>query len=202
MKNLTFYALICLLATTSFKKSNCSCGDLGPKDHKRTNVKDRPVSHAHATKVPVVFVLNLPISDEEKEEIKQNEDVILTAEKRLVTVTGYAWIVKVSPEDCDIHIEISATNNKNAPRIIAEIPNSNEYCDLHSRVLNDLVERFNLPSKKEYHFDKTDNDGKPIKLTVTGLLFWDNGHPTNYNHGSANVGSVWELHPVSKLEWE
>ena len=55
---------------------------------------------------------------------------------------------------------------------------------------------------KEYHFDKTDNGGEPIKINLTGYLFWDSGHPTNKNHGSDKVGSVWEVHPVFKLNWK
>ncbi len=38
-------------------------------------------------------------------------------------------------------------------------------------------------------------------MTVTGYLFWDSGHPTNANHGSEHVGSVWEIHLISKLRW-
>ena len=65
-----------------------------------------------------------------------------------MSVTGYAWIIKLSPEDCDIHIELSEANDKNAERAIAEIPNTSAYCSLHSEVLSDLQNKFHLHKKK------------------------------------------------------
>jgi hypothetical protein len=146
--------------------------------------------------------LKMGITAPEKASIKANENKELVREKKIVSMTGYAWIIKLSSEDCDIHIEMSETNDKNAPRIIAEIPNTSAYCDLHKRILNDLVTKFHLPKKNEYRFDKTDNGGKSIKLNVAGLLFWDSGHPTNANHGSDKVASVWEVHPICALNWK
>ena len=202
MNKITILLSTYLLLTASFKKIDCSCNYLGTAAHKRASVKNRHFSDTHGTRITVSDILKMKITDLEKESIHQDENIVLNNEKRMVAVTGYAWILKISDEDCDIHIELSETNDKNAKRIIAEIPNTSEYCQLHTRVLNDLVNKFKLNKKQDYRFDISDNGGKPLKLTVTGLLFWDSGHPTNHNHGSEKVGSIWELHPVSKLEWK
>lgn len=144
----------------------------------------------------------MKITKDEKKQIYSDENEMLEREKKIISITGYAWIIKLSEEDCDIHIELSENNSVSEKRIIAEIPNTADYCKLHERVLHDLISKFHLNKKNDYRFDKTDNGGKAIKLTVTGFLFWDSGHPTNKNHGSKQVGTVWEIHPLTKLEWE
>jgi hypothetical protein len=150
----------------------------------------------------ISVILKMKATTQEKKDIKAKEDEPVLREKKRIKVTGYAWIIKLSDEDCDIHIELSADNKKSSKRIIAEIPNTTEYCDLHKRVMNDLTNKFHLNPKTEYHFDQKDNGGKPLMITVMGYLFWDSGHPTNHNHGSKKVGSVWEIHPVWSLKWE
>lgn len=191
------------VAITSFKPAlDCGCNHLGEAEHKRQGIKNRAVSTAEGTPLPIEKMLEMKITADEKKAIKSNPDQALDREKQIVSVTGYAWIIKTSAEDCDIHIEMSETNDSTAKRIIAEIPNTTEYCDFHTRVMEELVRKFHLHKKNEYHFDKGDNNGKPIKMTVTGYLFWDSGHPTNSHHGSAKVGSIWELHPVFKLDWK
>jgi hypothetical protein len=198
-----FSVLVLLIFTTSFKPIDCPCNFLGTADHKRDKVKNRPPANANtATTIPFQEILKMKIKKSEKDSIKANEDREVFREKKVVSVTGYAWVIKLSDDDCDVHIEMSEKNSKNAKRIIAEIPNTSDYCQLHNRITEDLVSKFHLNKKKDYRFDKTDNGGKPIKLTVTGYLFWDSGHPTNKNHGTKQVGSVWEIHPVSQLKWE
>jgi hypothetical protein len=150
----------------------------------------------------IITVLKMKATAQEKKDIKAKEDEPVLREKKRIKVTGYAWIIKLSGEDCDIHIELSADNKKSSKRIIAEIPNTTEYCELHKRIMSDLVSKFNLKAKDDYRFDQKDNGGKPIKMTVMGYLFWDSGHPNNKNHGSKKVGSVWEIHPVWSLKWE
>lgn len=189
-------------AITSFKPGlDCGCNHLGESKHKRQEVKTRPFLTTEGTPLSISDMLQMKITDDEKAAIHSDPDKALDREKQIVSVTGYAWIIKTSDDDCDIHIELSETEDKTSKRIIAEIPNTEEYCDFHKSIMEDLVSKFHLHKKNEYHFDKKDNGGKPVKMTVTGYLFWDSGHPTNANHGSAMVGSVWELHPVFKLEW-
>ena len=197
------YFIIVALTFLSFKSADCPCNFLGTADHKRDKVKNRPFANVNNTaKTPLKGILKMKITNSEKDSIKANEDREVFREKKIVSATGYAWVIKLSDDDCDVHIEMSEKNSKKGKRIIAEIPNTSDYCNLHNRIMEDLVNKFHLNKKKDYRFDKTDNGGKPIQLTVTGYLFWDSGHPTNKNHGTKQVGSVWEIHPVSQLKWE
>jgi hypothetical protein len=209
MRKIILPLFLCFIVVTAFSPKyvepapGCGCNYLGKAEHKRQEIKNRaPGDISKTIPLQISDILNMQITSEEKSEIKLNDSKLLLEENKIVSVTGYAWIIKLSSEDCDIHIELSETNDKNAERVIAEIPNTSDYCTLHSEVLNDLQNKFHLHKKKEYHFDKTDNGGEPIKLTVTGYLFWDSGHPTNKSHGSDKVGSVWEVHPVFHLKWK
>ena len=204
MKKALLFLISMFAFITSFVRPlDCPCGYLGEANHKRDKVKNRSkVDVPSLDPTPISDILKMKVTTAEKKAIKLDEDKPVDREKKLISVTGYAWIIKLSGEDCDIHIELSADNKKSSKRIIAEIPNTSGYCEFHKQILKDLVSRYNLTAKNEYRFDKKDNGGKPIKMTVAGYLFWDSGHPTNHNHGSNKVGSVWELHPVSSLKWE
>lgn len=194
--------LLLLIIIASKPIDGCGCNYLGEATHKRVKVKDRsPASPSGATPLNVSDILSMKATKTETAAIRVDENKPVVREKQIVTVTGYAWIIKESDDDCDVHIEMSETNSKTAKRIIAEIPNTNPYCTFRSSVLGALVTKFHLPVKKVYRFDNGDNNGKAIKITVTGYLFWDSGHPTGNNHGSEFVGSVWEVHPISKLRW-
>lgn len=204
MKKISILIFVLLFSITSFKPSvDCGCDYLGKAAHKRQQIKNRlPVNSVEPTHLLISDILKMQISKSEKDEIKADPNKAIIKENEIVSITGYAWVIKLSAEDCDIHIELSETNDRAASRVIAEVPNTKEYCNLHAKILSDLVTKYHLHKKKEYHFDKTDNGGEPIKINLTGYLFWDSGHPTNKNHGSDKVGSVWEVHPVFKLNWK
>ena len=204
MKRIAILILVLLFSMSSFIPSDdCGCNYLGKAAHKRQQIKNRlPVESLVPTHLLISDILKMQISKSEKDQIKADPNKAILRENEIVSITGYAWIIKLSSDDCDIHLELSETNDRAASRVIAEIPNTKEYCNLHAKILSDLVNKYHLHKKKEYHFDKTDNGGEPIKINVTGFLFWDSGHPTNKSHGSDKVGSVWELHPVFKLIWK
>lgn len=205
MKSIIIIPAVLLLFVISSSKTIdvCGCNYLGTATHKRIKVKDRsPANPSGAIPLRVSDILSMKATKTETATIKKDENNPVVREKQIVTVSGYAWIIKESDDDCDVHIEMSETNSKTTKRIIAEIPNTNPYCTFRSSVLGALVTKFHLPAKKAYHFDNGDNGGKAIKITVTGYLFWDSGHPTGNNHGSVHVGSVWEVHPISKLRWD
>jgi hypothetical protein len=94
--------------------------------------------------------------------------------------------VGLNPGDCDIHVEISQTADKNAPRVIVETPVDSEYCSA----------RQTLQSQLAHH--KVTINGKGMEVTpalpadVTGLAFQDFEH----NRGTALVATTWELHPA------
>ena len=100
---------------------------------------------------------------------------------------AFAQVVWLNPSDCDIHVELSATADKNAPRIIVETPHMDSYC----------ASRRQLAAQFNAHGIIIDNNRKeinpPIPAEVLGLAFQDVPHSTR---GSVQVATVWELHPA------
>lgn len=197
---------VTLLAFAPPHDSQCGCNYLGTAKHKRVKVKDRnPADPAEAKGSTISDMIAMEISAGELADIKASPNTAIEKENKIVTVTGYAWIIKQADDDCDIHIEMSETNSPTAKRMIAEIPNTTKYCSFRSSVLDALVSKYHLSPKKEYHFEK-DNSGKPLKLTVTGYLYYDyphykKGSKKGHGHGSEHVATLWEIHPVAKLKW-
>lgn len=98
---------------------------------------------------------------------------------------AYAQFVWYVPVDCDIHVEISDTADKNAPRVIVETPIESEYCQNRKNIeqglgvtLDQMKGGYELPQ------------GMPVD--VLGMAFRD------YNHqrGTQLVATPWELHPA------
>jgi hypothetical protein len=93
----------------------------------------------------------------------------------------------VNPGDCDVHLEISATADRNAPRVIVETPVDSEYCSARQQIQAQL----------KAHGFKLDlqNGGdlaQPLTCQVTGMAFEDFEH----NRGTSHVATLWELHPA------
>ncbi|HET7871549.1 MAG TPA: hypothetical protein VFL42_03495 [Terriglobales bacterium] len=91
--------------------------------------------------------------------------------------------------DCDVHMEISDTPDKAAPRVIVETPIEAEYCSsrqafqsalaAHGLQLGVLFQTGELP--------------EAVPVDVRGLAFQDEPHA---GRGSAMVQSIWEIHPA------
>ena len=95
-----------------------------------------------------------------------------------------AWLVH---SDCDIHMEISDTPSKTAPRVIVETPVDHEYCPAREQVVSRLAAHGIRLSGARQELKP------PLRITVVGLAFED---PPHSNRGSSLVHSFWELHPA------
>lgn len=93
----------------------------------------------------------------------------------------------VNPGDCDVHLEISATADRNAPRVIVETPVDSEYCSARQQIQSQL-------SQHGFKLDVQNGGDLPQPLTcnVLGLAFEDFEH----NRGTSHVATLWELHPA------
>ena len=179
--------------------AECPCGEKGEAKHKRITVKDRIIGDSDdAVKYTFSKFYKLKITKNQLTRIQKDAELVLPNENKIIKVTGYIRLLKEADDDCDIHIELAADKNPVANRIIAEVPNTEEYCDLREEIFTELKERYNLNKKKTYRFD---NQLVP-KITVYGYVFFDSGHPTGHNHGSKFVQTVFEVHPVFKIDWE
>jgi hypothetical protein len=99
---------------------------------------------------------------------------------------AYLQHAVVMKGDCDIHLELSDSMDRGAPRVIVETPVDSEYCQARQNLkmqLAELGEQLNTQS----------GDLKqPRPVTVLGLAFQDDPH----QRGSAEVATLWELHPA------
>jgi len=93
----------------------------------------------------------------------------------------------VNSGDCDIHLEISASASKSAPRVVVETPVDANFCPARQSIQSQLQQR-------GFTLDATHGGEIPtaIPADVTGLTFEDFEH----NRGSAQVATLWELHPA------
>lgn len=101
---------------------------------------------------------------------------------------AYLQNASVNPADCDVHLEISATSDPTAPRVVVETPVDSEYCSARKNIQAQL-------SQHGFRLDATHGGDLPQALPaeVTGMAFEDFEH----NRGSAEVSTLWELHPAT-----
>jgi len=94
----------------------------------------------------------------------------------------------VNSGDCDIHLEISATSDKNSPRVVVETPVDSEYCTARHSIQSQLVRHgFRLDAQHGGELPQA------IPAEVLGMAFEDFEH----DRGSGQVATVWELHPAT-----
>ena len=109
-------------------------------------------------------------------------------ENTLVQVdNAYLQWASVQTSDCDLHLEISATPEKSAPRVMVETPIDTEYCPARTNLQTQLQQR---------GIDLNGVEGGelpiPLPVVIQGLPFEDFEH----NRGSALLATSWELHPA------
>ena len=129
---------------------------------------------------------------------KTHNDVIPPRENKLYTVSGFVRKVKLSDDDCDFHLELAPSGTATTNWIIVEVGANNK--TLQKRV----ADMFNLNDDVQSH---RYNGAKAKKVTVTGYAFLDLSHQCKTwpskgcNHGGKEVMTLWELHPIYRIEW-
>jgi len=111
--------------------------------------------------------------------------------------TGDLWRVKLESNDCDFHLEISTPGQlKTANRIIVELPQGPLFLATRQKLIDELIANGYDPA-----VDKPLDLDEPLRIKVIGLPFYDSAHYSKKNpkrghgHGTAKVGTLWELHP-------
>jgi hypothetical protein len=101
---------------------------------------------------------------------------------------GFLQEASVNGADCDVHFEISQTADKSAPRVIVETPVDSEFCAARQNAQSQLAKHgFKLDSQHGGELPQA------LAVEVLGLAFEDFDH----NRGSAQVATIWELHPAT-----
>ncbi len=105
---------------------------------------------------------------------------------------GFLQSARLISFDCDIHLEISDTPSKSAPRVIVETPIDSEYCDNRKALQHALAQHhFQLRFIDQPQVSQAELP-HALPVSVVGLAFRDFEH----NRGSQEVGTPWELHPA------
>jgi len=95
----------------------------------------------------------------------------------------FAWL---NTGDCDLHLEISDSPDKNAPRVIVETPFGDTFCSARRQLSQQL---------SAHGFTLNSSSGElptAFAIDVVGLAFQD----FNHSRGTSHVATVWELHPA------
>ena len=199
-----FLILFVYVCTVCAQGGSCPCGETQGK-HIRQDVKNRSIpsslNPARETS-PTEMIKSWKVPSQT---YNRRPDGTYPREDTLMKLTGYLRLYKLSPDDCDYHLEIAVNDRADADRIIVEIPNTKEYCDLRQAFLNDLQEICGVEATTKYEFKGTE---EPPVVTVIGFPFWDTAHWSKKHlndqkgtgHGSKKVMTLWEIHPVVSIQ--
>lgn len=140
--------------------------------------------------------------------VTDDTDVIAGLEDKEVTLQGYVVAVKFERhEDHDLHFELSGKKEwAAAGHMIAEIPAGQAYCEARKALWAIVKDDEN--AKGDSFILK-----QPVRIRVTGFVFYDSHHKPKKCEDSGGRGidqpnkgyprqvmTVWELHPVIKVE--
>jgi len=170
----------------------------------RTTLKHRkrPLFYsATPSAVPNIIALNqqLPVGVKNASVRSQNVP-ISPVERKVYTVTGDLWRVKMEDNDDEYHLEISARGaSRTANRIVAEIPPDPAYAATRRQLLSMLPGNYIFQPKTSRDFKQS------IPIRVTGYAFFDGHHWSSKSlrgnkHGTRFTATLWEIHPVWKVE--
>ena len=174
-------------------------GPLEPADLCKCTPLDQGIEYRHGEKhVPIPTMPPEEVTIDTIYSWPQNDpgslDPPRTGVELQVFHVAVAFVQEVSlnSEDCDIHVEISETADKTARRVIVETPVDSEYCSARQNLQAQLA-------KHGVKLDPTHGGELPQALAadVVGLAFLDFDHNAiGLGRGSAQVGTLWEIHPA------
>jgi len=134
-------------------------------------------------------------------------------ENKLVTVSGWLYLVAFESDDCDFHIQLStqprtltdpATADDNC--MIVEVPSGEYATTISAKVetVRDWVVA-NLLHNTDPAIGSVHVMQNPVYVTVTGALFYDDDHVYKADHttgrGKKGMASktLWEVHPITSI---
>ena len=188
-----------LAAGLAFSCASVNLGQVEPTDLCKCNPLDQGIEYRHDEKhVPIPNMTPEETTIDTIYSWPQNEPSSLDPPRTGVELqvfhvaVAFVQEVSVNSEDCDIHVEISQTADKNARRIIVETPVDTEFCSARQTLQAQLA-------KHGVKLDPTHGGEllNALPADVIGLAFLDFDHKAiGLGRGSAQVGTLWELHPA------
>jgi hypothetical protein len=165
-------------------------------EHFRWYMKTRPAPstfHALEATVADMLAVNLPPTAAKRAEVP-----VYMIEKSIIELTAYVRLVKLSPDDCDIHIQLSDKPDGHGPQVIAEIPGNQP----EARLALEAIVGHIVTGPRIF-----EGDTAP-RVKLTGWAFVDLQHAhklaewdkKGHAHGTDAVATLLEVHPVFKVE--
>jgi hypothetical protein len=178
--------------------------DTLPERQNRAVMKHRPVPYslasAFGTTVEEMFTWP-PAEGLGERGARDSDRAIDPREEALYVLDVEIHVAKLSDDDCDIHLEVSAPGGgPDAPRVILELAQGEAYDGMRYGLADAL-------GRRSRGFGRSPVS-PPLRARVGGYAFYDAHHACSRDrqrgctHGSARVASVWELHPVVALALE
>lgn len=163
----------------------CSCAPTqDPSADFRHAAKHVPLPGTPATDISVATMLSWPQSP------TPAADAPRSGRELQMFHLGHVFLqlAYLNHGDCDLHFEVSDSASKSAPRAIMETPVDPEYCSARQNI------NAQLASHGIQLSNSLDSGELPQALPadVLGLAFLDFEH----NRGTANVKTLWEIHPA------
>ena len=181
LATLLFFVASCASLRNLVITDPCNCTPGDPYEFRRV-AKHVPLPGGTPMEISVATMLGWP------QNTPVQDDTPRTGRELQLFHIAKAFVqsVWVNPGDCDIHLEISDTDAKDAPRVIIETPRDPEFCPTRRTEQTMITNQGMMLETQRQEVDH------PFPVSVLGLAFQDIPH----NRGSAEVATVWELHPA------
>jgi hypothetical protein len=200
MRRTILYAAIWLCVAPGRAIADFTCTPTKPlAQQNRTHMKHRkqPAADPGVTLVTVAQLIAEPSAAGISEMgFKRKDSPLDPRESQEVILKGELWLVNVEENDCDFHLEITGLGGASTDdRIIVEIPQGTRFRTARNALIQALGAH-GVTLKR--HTPLT----TPLRVQVLGFLFYDAWHfsstdPQRGNgHGSTQVATLWEVHPV------
>lgn len=170
--------------SSSSSEDICKCQQTAPdSDDYRHNAKHASLPGGSAQTISVDTILSWPIPAEPASDAPRagRENQAFRIDRAFLQ---FAW---QNNGDCDLHLEVSATADKNAARVIVETPKEDEYCPSRMALKSALAPMGVTLGPNSGELEPA------VPVSVVGLAFQD----FNHKRGTDNVKTSWELHPAT-----
>ena len=195
---LVLVSVLCASISAAIAQSDVACTPTTPiAQQSRTKLKHRSIPAGpapQATTIGNILKWKAPARISSPA-VRASNSPIDPQENQIFSVSGDLQRVIMEDNDCDFHLEMSAPGaGPMADRIIVEVPQDAPYKPVRQAILQKLAQSgISFPAPVMV---------KTIPIQVTGFGFYDAFHfatadpQRGHDHGSAFVGTLWELHPI------
>lgn len=184
--------MINIVLAAALALASCPAGTTNAAAHHRWALKTRPIpSMGEALRgLNVVTVADLLAWTVPR--VKRTDNAIDLKERTIYELTAYVRLIKLSTDDCDIHVQLSDAPTGSGRQVIVEAPFNQPDARAELEALVGPI------TTSPHRF----SGSSAPRIRVVGYAFVDqehaakNGRKAGHGHGTADVGTLWELHPI------